>query len=188
MAAVEFALISPVLLLLFFGTVELTRAFGARAQVLETASTAADLVAQAGALSSSDISNVFTAATAILYPYYDPGSGVSYKEIKPRIIVASVIDNNDTSFMTGKVQWSCGFNNTGSGGSEIDNSLDAGKIVDFNGQPLMTSGGSVIVAKVVYSYVSPTTQILTGPTLMTNTFYLQPRRVAQIPAPASCPT
>ena len=36
-------------------------------------------------------------------------------------------------------------------------------------------------------YTSPTTKIVTGTKVMTNTFYTKPRRVAQITGPSSCP-
>ena len=47
-------------------------------------------------------------------------------------------------------------------------------------------GGSVIIAKVDYAYSSSTTKMFTGDIKMSNVFYSKPRRVAQIPAPASC--
>jgi hypothetical protein len=52
----------------------------------------------------------------------------------------------------------------------------------------MPANGSIIMAEVAYNYVSPTTQVITGPMNMTNVWYTKPRRVLQIPAPTGgCP-
>jgi Flp pilus assembly protein TadG len=69
LAAVEFALILPVMITLFFGIVELSMALAARADVTNMASIAADLVAQESSMTAQDMSNVFAASSAILYPY-----------------------------------------------------------------------------------------------------------------------
>jgi Flp pilus assembly protein TadG len=166
-AAVEFAFLLPVMLVMFFGVVEVSRALSCRADVINVASTAADLTAQASSLSTSDVSNVFSAASAILYPY-DTSTA--------RIIITSIVYNTTSKSLTsGNVAWSCA--NTGSPHGSGSIALPAG---------LMTENGSVIMAEITYTYTSPTTKVITGPMTMTNTFYTKPRRVAQIPAP-TCP-
>ena len=77
MAAVEFAFIAPVMILMFFGAVELTTAVDCRTRVTSVASTAADLVAQETSVSSTDMSNVFAALNAILYPFSSGSSTVT---------------------------------------------------------------------------------------------------------------
>ncbi len=64
MAAVEFALILPVMITLFFGMVEVSMSLNARAAVVNVAAVTADLVAQKSTLTGSDIKNVFGAASA----------------------------------------------------------------------------------------------------------------------------
>ena len=169
MAAVEFAFLLPVMLVMFFGVVEVSMALACRADVTNVASTTADLTAQASSLSTSDVSNVFNAAGAILYPY-DASAA--------RITVTSLnYDTTSKSLTSGVVAWSCA--NTGSGrGKNSVVTLPAG---------LMTVNGSVIMAEVTYTYTSPTTKVITGPMPMTNTFYTKPRRVAQITGPTACP-
>jgi len=179
-AAVEFAILLPLMISMFFGVVETSLALLCRADVSVMASTAADLISQVNAASTSDITNVYYAAGTILYPYYDPSVGGS---AKPTIRITSVIyDTTSQSTTSGKVAWTC----TQSGSGTLSPaSRTVGGTVTLP-QALMTTGGSVVIAEVAYSYVSPTTKVITGPINMTNNFYTKPRRIAQIAAPSSC--
>jgi len=180
-AAVEFALLLPLLITMFFGVVETTLALLCRADVSVMASTAADLISQESAASNTDISNVYTAAGAILYPYYNLsviGSAT------PTIRITSVIyDPASQSTTSGKVAWTC----TQAGSGTLSPSTHNVNNTVTLPQALMTTNGSVIIAEIAYNYASPTTKVITGPINMTNNFYLKPRRVAQITAPSSSP-
>ncbi|WP_209015248.1 TadE/TadG family type IV pilus assembly protein [Roseibium limicola] len=70
-AAVEFALILPILLLLLVGMAEFTTALNQKQKVSQTARSVADLVAQADIVSSSDMQDVMYAAQQIMQPYTD---------------------------------------------------------------------------------------------------------------------
>lgn len=168
LAAVEFAMLLPVMLTLFFGIVELSMALGCRANVTNVAAVTADLVAQESAMTTADMTNVFNAANAMLYPY---DTSVA------KITVSSVeYDTSSKSLTAGKVGWSCAKNTTAkSTGSTI--TLPNG---------LMTANSSVVVAEITYNYTSPTTKFVTGTKVMSNTFYAKPRRVPKITAPSSC--
>jgi Flp pilus assembly protein TadG len=173
LAAVEFAFLLPVMITLFFGIVEVSQGLSARADVNNVASTTADLVAQESAVSSTDISNVFAAASAILYP--NSLTDKSGKSILT-VVISSVVDTGSTS--SGKVAWSA---------ASTGKSADAHSTGSTMSLPtgLMTSGGSVIVTEVTYVYTSATSQSITGPITMTSTFYTKPRRVQQIAGPTS---
>lgn len=180
-AAVEFAMLLPIMITLFFGVVETTLALACRADVSQMASTAADLISQVNSASSSDISNVYAGAGTILYPYYAGGSSG-----KPTIRLTSVVYDSTSSTPTtaGKVAWTCTQAGTG---TLSPASRSVGSTVTF-AQPLMITNGSVIMAEVAYNYSSPTSKVITGPINMTNTFYTKPRRIAQIPSPTGgCP-
>lgn len=177
-AAVEFALLLPLMISMFFGVVETSLALLCRADVSVMASTAADLISQVNAASTTDIANVYAAAGTVLYPYYSGGSTG-----KPTIRITSVIyDTTSKSTTSGKVAWTCA--QAGSG-TLTPASRAVGDTVTLP-QALMTTNGSVIIAEVAYNYASPTTQVITGPINMTNNFYTKPRRIAQISAPSSC--
>ena len=176
----EFALLLPVMITMFFGVVETTMALLCRADVSVMASTAGDLISQEKAATNTDLANIYSAAGTILYPYYNPSVTGS---AKPTIRITSVIyDTVSKSTTAGKVDWTC----TQSGSGTLSPaSRTAGTTVTLP-QALMTTNGSVIIAEVAYNYASPTTKVITGAINMTNNFYPKPRRVAQITAPSSC--
>lgn len=181
--AVEFAFVAPVMIGLFFGLTELALALGAKSDVINLASVGADLVAQKKTASTADMTNVFNALSAMLYPYSTTNA---------QITISSLIDNSSggaagNANPTGKVIWSCTQGGTARTANSAYSFPTAAQGVITSG-----SGGSVIMAEVSYTYSLPVTVNipgvinLTGPYTMTNTFYAKPRRVAQIPAP-TCP-
>jgi Flp pilus assembly protein TadG len=158
MAAVEFAMVLPAMLALVFGAIEVTNALVCKGQVTNTASTAADLVAQETKITDADLSDTYSALGALLFPY--PTSATQIK-------ITSIVDDGQGG---AKVAWSKAQNATPySAGTSM--TVPAG---------LITSGGSVILAEVTYPYTSPFTYIIHSPITMTNSFYAHPRRVAQI--------
>jgi Flp pilus assembly protein TadG len=180
-AAVEFAMLLPILITLFFGVVETTLALVCRADVSLMASTSADLISQVNAASNTDLSNVYAAAGTVMYPYYSGGATG-----KPTIRITSVIYDSTSATPTtaGKVAWTCTQAGTG---TLTPASRSVNSTVTFS-QPLMLTNGSVLMAEVAYNYVSPTTKVITGAINMTNNFYTKPRRIAQIPTPTGgCP-
>lgn len=178
LAAVEFALILPVLVTLLFGVGELSMAVGARSSVSQVASTVGDLVAQASAPNAADIGNVYAAANTILFPYFPVLSSEA-----PAIRITSVIfDPASRSATVGRVAWTC--SQAGSG-TLVPASRAKGSTVTFD-QPLLSDGGSVLVAEVAFAYTTPTIKAIRGSYVMRDSFHAKPRRVAQIPEPAGC--
>ncbi len=72
LAAVEFALIAPVMMIMFYGVVELSSAIDCNSRVARVSSTVADLVAQSPAVSTADTTNIFNAANAIIFHMPQP--------------------------------------------------------------------------------------------------------------------
>lgn len=154
--AVEFALVAPVMILMFFGTIELTEAVNCKARVERAASTSADLVAQSTAVANADMTNIFNAANSIIFPF---------PSAPARIVISSIIDDGHGG---AKVAWSNAQNATPrAAGSAV--TVPSGLIVSG-------SGGSVILAEISYDYSSPTLVVLTGTITMTSSFYSKPRR------------
>jgi Flp pilus assembly protein TadG len=156
LAAVEFALIAPVMILLFFGALEFATALDCNTRVNNVAASTADLVAQSTIVSGTDATNIFNAANSILYPYAAANA---------KIVVSSLVDNGKGG---ATVAWSEA-QNTAKRAQGATVSVPAGLIVSG-------SGGSVILAEITYSYASPTLVVLTGPVNMTGSFYSKPRR------------
>jgi Flp pilus assembly protein TadG len=180
LAAVEFALILPVMLVLFFGIVETSMALGAKASVTSIAATAADLIAQESTVSSADEQNVFNAASAILYPHpvSSTSKGVTTSLLK--IVISSIVYDKDNPTTSGKVAWSD--SSTGSGARTVGSTYTypADAINPGNTANLVDAGGSIILVEVTYNYSSPTSQTVAGSWTMSSSFITRPRQVAQI--------
>ena len=94
-SAIEFAMIAPVLILLYVGTVELGTALTVYRRTSQVAATAADLTAQVKTVTKSDIADIEAASSSILTPY-------STTPLK--IVLSSVVADRNNN---GKVEWSC---------------------------------------------------------------------------------
>ena len=68
-SAVEFAIVAPVLIGLYFGVVEVSDGFAADRKVSLTAATLANLTAQVSTIADSDMTNILDASSAIIAPY-----------------------------------------------------------------------------------------------------------------------
>ena len=179
LAAVEFAFVLPIILTMFLGLIELSQASGARAQIINMASAAGDLIAQESVATGTDLDSVFGAVNTMLFP-----NDIS----QATITITSVIDGG-----AGKqpvVAWSCSRGKTPSAmtkGSAPSPALPAGLLA-------AGSGGSVIWSRVSYRYNSFLSYFLPQWSDWSNDFYLKPRRVLQVPisgapsAPAVCNT
>ena len=165
MAAVEFAILAPVLVAMFLGSIEITSALACKQKVTGMASTAADLIAQEKAVASADLSNVYSAINSIVYP--SPTTGL-------RIVITSLSYATAT---TGTVAWSDAQNAT----ARVVNST----VTVPTG--VISTGGSVILAEVTYPYSSSIAKYLSSSTNMTSTFYARPRRSTTVTGPSSCP-
>ena len=161
MVAVEFALIIPVMLTIYFGTVETTNALTAARRVTNVTQTAADLTAQVTTVATSDLNDIFAASTAILTPF--PTTGLK--------VTISSITASASNASTTTVAWSKAY---GGGTARSTNSsvtLPAG---------LTTAGSSIIMVETTYTYNSPVAEFITGPITMTEVAYLKPRRSVSV--------
>lgn len=68
-AAIEFAIIVPVMLVMFLATVEVTSGIAVDRKVTLVARTLSDLVSQATSVTDNDLKNVFAASYGVLTPY-----------------------------------------------------------------------------------------------------------------------
>jgi Flp pilus assembly protein TadG len=77
LAAVEFAMVVPLMLVLFFGVVEFSTAVAVNRKVTMMTRTLSDLTSQNTSVTSTQLTNIFNAATGIMTPY--PSSPVNAK-------------------------------------------------------------------------------------------------------------
>src|ERR1700712_507745 len=68
-AATEFAVIVPIMLVMFFGVVEFSSGVAVDRKVTLVARTLSDLTSQSTTVADTDMTNFFTASTAIMTPY-----------------------------------------------------------------------------------------------------------------------
>lgn len=174
LAAVEFAFVLPIILIMFIGLIELSNASGVRAQVINMASTSSDLIAQESATNGGDMDTAFAATKAVLFPQDTKVAAIT---------ITSVIDGG-----AGKppvIAWSCSMKGANavstspfSKGANPSPALPTGVLT-------AGSGGSVIWSRVTYKYTSFLNYFLPGTATWTNDFYGKPRRVLQIPYSSS---
>lgn len=68
-AAIEFALVAPILFILYFMTMEVSQAIETNKKIGRISSMVGDLVAQQSPISSSDIDGILDIGSAIIQPY-----------------------------------------------------------------------------------------------------------------------
>jgi len=69
LAAVEFAFILPIMMVMLFGTIEFSQAIATDRKISLMARTLSDLTSQATLVTDTDLTNFFNASTAIMTPY-----------------------------------------------------------------------------------------------------------------------
>lgn len=91
-AAVEFAVIVPIMLVLFFGTVEFSSGVAVDRKITLVARTLSDLTSQSTAVTDTDLANYTITAKAIMTPYDSSllNSRVSELYVDPATLVAKV--------------------------------------------------------------------------------------------------
>lgn len=160
LAALEFALVAPIMILLYMGMAELTMAMMAERQAAHSASVVGDLVAQSISMDATQMNDIFNVGNAIMKPF--PASSLSFRVTSVKADVNGIP----------KVVWSQGH---GLG------AMTAGATVGSFPANLLAAGDSVIEADVAYTYTSPIMQVLPTPITYSNSFYLKPRRVSEVP-------
>jgi Flp pilus assembly protein TadG len=153
-AAVEFALIAPIMILLYCGLAELTIAMMAERRAAHSASVVADLVAQqTNGVSTADLTDIFTVGNSIMYPF--PTGPLKMR------LTSVVADNSAVP----KMSWSLGSGMT---------KMAAGTVAGFPPN-LLAAGDSVIQADVQYTFTSPLKYVMHNDVTFSDTYYLKPR-------------
>ena len=92
-SAVEFAMLLPLMITLYLGTVEISQAVGIDRKVTLTTRTVADLASQVKTINNADMTNLLDASAAVIAPY----------DTAPLKVTVSRVDI-DTSG-TAKIMW-----------------------------------------------------------------------------------
>jgi Flp pilus assembly protein TadG len=153
LAAIEFAMLLPLMIVLFLGCAEVSQAVGIDRKVGLTTRTVSDLVAQVKSVSDTDMTNIMAAVTAVAAPY--PTSNL-------RLKVSSItIDANKKA----TIAWGDAMNTS---------ARQKGDVVTVpNG--LLVANTTLIWAEATYNFTPTIGYVITGTLPLSDQIYMRPR-------------
>lgn len=98
LAALEFALVAPVMVAMLLGMSELTVGVNTDRKLALASRTMADLTGRATSTTTSDMAAVFTAGSIVMQPYSSAAA---------KFVVSSILVTTSGTTTTGTVGWSC---------------------------------------------------------------------------------
>jgi len=158
-AATEFAVVLPLMLLLLMGTVEIGNAFLVDRKVTRAAQIGADLAAQVEVLTDDDLTDIMNAMGEVLKPFPATAS---------RVVLTSVYHDPETAAT--QVDWSVARNTE---------ARAVGSTFQLPGN-LAPEGDSVIVAEIEYDLTPLYADAILGELTIVDVAYLRPRRTTRI--------
>jgi Flp pilus assembly protein TadG len=179
LAAVEFALILPILVMLWFGGVELTQALSVDRRLNNLASSVGDLVARSKIVTTADVDTIFDVAPGAMYPFCKSASLCTSAGLGMRI---TAVNMSSTGVAT--VAWSRGRGKTAyTAGQNMDSVVPA---------TLRVPDTSIIVSEVSYTYSPAVGYVLTGDVALDDRMFFVPRLSSKVqlctsnPPPVGC--
>ena len=174
-AAIEFAIVVPFMLLLYIGGIELADGMAINLKVSATAHSVTDMVTQNTSLSTAQMQNILTGATAIIAPY--PVTGSNSNSLLS--VTVSEISSDANGNLT--LQWSQSYNGTsfGPGRTNLANltvptSLN-GTVGNANNPNNQNDQVSFIVGEVSYAYTPNLGYTISGTVNLRDTYWVFPR-------------
>ena len=162
MAAVEFAILSPIMIMLYFGLVEISLIIQADKKVSHATNVAGDLATQVSNMDSNDIEDVFEATLATMSLNEENVGRVGAEILSYKMQADGTIDE------IGRAQLNTGFVGTAYDPQDI-------------GPRLLTPSSGAVVARIQFNYKSVTYKFVEEMTILEETFILKPRSSAEIP-------
>jgi Flp pilus assembly protein TadG len=159
LAAVEMALIAPVMIFGYFGLTEVTMAMMAHRRASHAVSTIGDLVTQSTQINAATMDDIFTIGTTMMRPF-------SSSTLQLRVTSVQMDASQNITVIWCKT----------SGGA----ALMSGTVNDAKLKTLMKPWDSIIITDMAYSYKSPFGQALPDALNFSDKAYLRPRRSDQV--------
>jgi Flp pilus assembly protein TadG len=160
LAALEFAIILPMMVFLLLGSVDLLDALGVNRRAENVAASLADVVARDTSVSNAEISGIWAAVNLLMYPGNDT-------QMSERITSITI-----TSSTNARVVWSEGHNGMAPRAANSTVTLPS---------QMMIAGTSVIMAETTFHYQSPLNFLFSGTVDFPHTVYRRSRLVDPIP-------
>src|SRR5215213_1408528 len=152
-SAVEFAMLLPLLITLYLGSVEISQGVGIDRKVTLTSRTVGDLASQVSSINNADMTNLLNAASSVLAPY-----DVS----KLKVTVSAVtIDANNVA----KIAWSDTKNGT---------ARTVGATVTVP-TALNVASTTLIWSEASFDYTPAIGYVITGTLTLSDQIYMRPR-------------
>jgi Flp pilus assembly protein TadG len=159
-SVVEFALLLPLMLTMYFGSIQVTDAISADRQVTLVASTAAEITSQYSQVATSDVTSILTVAAAVMAPFSVTNANATVR------LSSITVDNNGNA----TVAWSRCLNGTARSGI-VTSLIPAG---------LLVANTSVIWGEATYSYRPTIGWGIVGTVPMSDQIFLRPRQSASV--------
>jgi Flp pilus assembly protein TadG len=182
-AATEFAVIVPLMLVMFFGTVEFSSAVAINRKVTMIARTLSDLTSQSTSVDDSDMQDTFTASISMIMPY------------DATLVNGTVAQIYIDSSSVAKIQWSKS-GTIASGATQAALTappplLAAGTTVtSMIPSTLLIPSTYLIFSQASYLYTPSVKFVLKSGMTLSDVSYTRPRQVICVPyngAPSPCP-
>jgi len=152
-SAVEFAMLLPLMVTLYLGSVEISQGVGINRKVTLTTRTVADLASQVSSINNADMTNILNASSTVVAPY-----DVS----KLKVVVSAVtIDNAGVA----TVAWSDTLNGT---------KRTVGSTVTLP-TALNVANSTLIWGEVTYDYRPTIGYVISGTLTLSDKIYMRPR-------------
>lgn len=153
-SAVEFAILAPLLITLYFGCVEITDGIAADRKVTLTAGALANLTSQSQTITVDGMTNILNASAAVIKPYSVGNLAATITCLK--------IDADGNA----KVKWSATLNGT---------ARTAGASVTLPSEALAVPNSSLVWSEVNYNYTPVVGYTITGTLPLSDQMFMSPR-------------
>ncbi len=152
-SAVEFAMLLPLMITLYLGSVEISQGISIDRKVTLTARTVTDLTAQVSSVNNAGMTNILNAASAVVAPY----------PVTKLQVTVSLLSIDANSKVT--VSWSDSLNGT---------ARTKGATVTIP-SALVVPNTSLVWGEVQYSYTPTIGYVITGSMTLKDQIFMRPR-------------
>jgi len=154
MSAVEFAMLLPLMMTLYLGTVEISQGISINRKVTLTTRTLADLTSQSTTIGDTDMTNILNATAAVVSPY-------ATANLKATVSLLSIDSTGKAT-----VSWSNTLNGT---------ARAKGQVVTL-AAALAVPSTSLVLSEVQYNYTPTIGYVITGSLTLKDQMYMRPRQ------------